>query len=326
MGGVTTLLALAQDVISVATLHVRLLSACFTWLHGRQLGLLSSLALLFRGRKRNVLRGRNDSAAFSGSQLLFGTLLFTVLAFLFPTTLVYHAFLSSLTVIIIGVAGALEAAVDALNTLPVYAAAAVATGQLFRGAQLTLLYTQERVCVRSLPVADLLIRGEGPLPSRAVDAAPVVADSAATAAAAPTSLFQGASSLLFPPPAPAVGIIEPLQGAGVHALRTGEWGLREGLTLTDAAPASLAALFVPGLDMGGGGVDSTGVGGRVDGSSQWTHSYFALRPLPVPGGVVVEWVGEAVAARLWRSPVWPLLREALCGSSSAGGAGSGSAS
>lgn len=45
---------------------------------------------LFRGKKNNVLRRRIDSCDYSLDQLLLGTMLFTLLAFLFPTTFVYY--------------------------------------------------------------------------------------------------------------------------------------------------------------------------------------------------------------------------------------------
>jgi hypothetical protein len=47
---------------------------------------------LFRGKKYNVLRRRVDTCVYDTNQLLLGTLLFTVVVFLFPTTLVYFVF------------------------------------------------------------------------------------------------------------------------------------------------------------------------------------------------------------------------------------------
>jgi phosphatidylinositol glycan class Q protein len=42
------------------------------------------------GKRYNVLRNRVDSWEYDLDQLLFGTILFTLLAFLFPTVLVYY--------------------------------------------------------------------------------------------------------------------------------------------------------------------------------------------------------------------------------------------
>ncbi len=51
---------------------------------------LASLWRLFRGKKWNVLRQRVDSASYDVDQLFIGTLLFTVLLFLLPTTALYY--------------------------------------------------------------------------------------------------------------------------------------------------------------------------------------------------------------------------------------------
>lgn len=45
----------------------------------------------YPGKRYNVLRNRIDSWEYDMDQLLFGTILFTLLAFLFPTVLVYYA-------------------------------------------------------------------------------------------------------------------------------------------------------------------------------------------------------------------------------------------
>jgi phosphatidylinositol glycan class Q protein len=43
------------------------------------------------GKRYNVLRDRVDSWDYDLDQLLFGTILFTLVAFLFPTVTVYYA-------------------------------------------------------------------------------------------------------------------------------------------------------------------------------------------------------------------------------------------
>ena len=53
---------------------------------------LCSLWRLFRGKKFNPLRNRVDSSPHENVEQLFvGTLAFTILLFLYPTTLVYYA-------------------------------------------------------------------------------------------------------------------------------------------------------------------------------------------------------------------------------------------
>ena len=56
------------------------------------LKVIASLWHLFRGRKRNILRNRVDTLDFSMERLLLGTILFTILVFLFPTFAVYYLF------------------------------------------------------------------------------------------------------------------------------------------------------------------------------------------------------------------------------------------
>lgn len=43
------------------------------------------------GKRKNVLRNRIDSWDYDLDQLLLGTILFTLITFLFPTVLVYYA-------------------------------------------------------------------------------------------------------------------------------------------------------------------------------------------------------------------------------------------
>lgn len=55
-----------------------------------QLNALISLFRLFLGKKKNPLRERVDSCQYKPDQLFVGTLLFTILLFLVPTTWVYY--------------------------------------------------------------------------------------------------------------------------------------------------------------------------------------------------------------------------------------------
>lgn len=49
------------------------------------------------GKRYNVLRNRIDSWDYDVDQLLFGTILFTLVAFLFPTVLVYYLVFASVS-------------------------------------------------------------------------------------------------------------------------------------------------------------------------------------------------------------------------------------
>jgi len=50
------------------------------------------------GKRRNVLRNRTDTWSYDMDQLLFGTILFTLLAFLFPTAFVYYSLFAGVRV------------------------------------------------------------------------------------------------------------------------------------------------------------------------------------------------------------------------------------
>ncbi len=62
----------------------------FSRLYNLQMKGLTSLWRLFRGKKWNPLWGRVDSFAFNVNQLIIGTLLFTILLFLLPTTILFY--------------------------------------------------------------------------------------------------------------------------------------------------------------------------------------------------------------------------------------------
>ncbi len=87
--GLTIFLTALHDFLKF--LHLSL--TCFFVFTSRTVGLqvsiLKSLARLFMGSKWNVLRKRVDSCDYDTNQLLVGTILFTVLLFLLPTTGVY---------------------------------------------------------------------------------------------------------------------------------------------------------------------------------------------------------------------------------------------
>lgn len=83
-------LSLISDLLAFTTLHIywfyMVAARIFHW----QLTILYSLFNLFRGKKRNTLRHRIDSCDYDLDQLLLGTILFTLLTFLFPTIVVYY--------------------------------------------------------------------------------------------------------------------------------------------------------------------------------------------------------------------------------------------
>ncbi|GAM20610.1 hypothetical protein SAMD00019534_037850, partial [Acytostelium subglobosum LB1] len=90
--GISVLVSVIIDLFSIFTLHISVFYSVSARFYLLQLVLLKSLWNLFRGVKYNPLRKRTDSCDFDQYQLLLGTLLFTLIFFLFPTTSIYYYF------------------------------------------------------------------------------------------------------------------------------------------------------------------------------------------------------------------------------------------
>ncbi|GLV34444.1 Phosphatidylinositol glycan anchor biosynthesis class Q [Carabus blaptoides fortunei] len=91
--------ALAADILTMASFHVYCIYVYAARLYGVQVHGLVSLWRLFIGRKHNPLRDRVDSCQYSHHQLFIGTLAFTILLFLLPTTMLYYAVFTTLRLI-----------------------------------------------------------------------------------------------------------------------------------------------------------------------------------------------------------------------------------
>ena len=88
--GMSLSISLLSDLLSLLTLHISSFHVASARLYNWQLSILISLFHLFRGKKRNILRNRIDSCDYDLDQLLLGTIMFTLLAFLFPTVMVFY--------------------------------------------------------------------------------------------------------------------------------------------------------------------------------------------------------------------------------------------
>ncbi|XP_015924144.1 phosphatidylinositol N-acetylglucosaminyltransferase subunit Q isoform X2 [Parasteatoda tepidariorum] len=121
--GLTFVLSLLSDVISLATIHIYCFYGYATRLYGYQISCLSALWRLFRGKKWNPLRQRVDSHSYDVYQLYLGTLLFTVLLFLLPTVFVYYLVFMCLRVIVLTVQGLFSKFIDILSIFPFYSVA-----------------------------------------------------------------------------------------------------------------------------------------------------------------------------------------------------------
>ncbi|KAF9977837.1 phosphatidylinositol N-acetylglucosaminyltransferase subunit gpi1 [Actinomortierella ambigua] len=119
--GATMSLSLISDLLAFTTLHVywfyMVAAKIFHW----QLTILYSLFNLFRGKKRNTLRHRIDSCDYDLDQLLLGTILFTLLTFLFPTIVVYYLTFTLSRVTVIFLQASMETVLACLNHFPLFA-------------------------------------------------------------------------------------------------------------------------------------------------------------------------------------------------------------
>ncbi|KAG1879448.1 N-acetylglucosaminyl transferase component-domain-containing protein [Suillus tomentosus] len=119
--GVTMALAMVCDIVCVFMAHVQLCYLVSVTVYGHLLRLTASLWNLFRGRRHNVLRNRTDPWDYDVDQLLLGTILFTLIAYLFPTVLVYYILFATMRVSIILVYASLETALAFMNYFPLFA-------------------------------------------------------------------------------------------------------------------------------------------------------------------------------------------------------------
>lgn len=116
--GITTQLSLAGDLFTCLTVHVHCFHSYARRLCHSQFAGLVSLWRLFLGKKYNPLRDRVDSANSTVDQLLVGTIVFTVLLFLFPTSLVFYCVFLALQTAAAAVVTGVRWTVAALQFVP----------------------------------------------------------------------------------------------------------------------------------------------------------------------------------------------------------------
>ncbi|KAI0827292.1 N-acetylglucosaminyl transferase component-domain-containing protein [Trametes gibbosa] len=119
--GMTMIISLLSDTLSMLTAH---LYACYfisATVFSHQLSLAGSLWNLFRGKRHNVLRNRIDSWDYDLDQLLLGTILFTLLAFLYPTVLTYYALFATVRLAIMMIHAIFDTVTALLNHFPLFA-------------------------------------------------------------------------------------------------------------------------------------------------------------------------------------------------------------
>ncbi|KAJ7431963.1 N-acetylglucosaminyl transferase component-domain-containing protein [Mycena galericulata] len=119
--GMTSAIALLSDLLALLTLHIYVGYVVTQALYALLLRIGGSLWNLFRGKRFNVLRNRTDAWAYDTDQLLFGTILFTLLAFLFPTVLAYYALFALMRMGTILLNEGLETQLAFMNHFPLFA-------------------------------------------------------------------------------------------------------------------------------------------------------------------------------------------------------------
>ena len=92
VGGISTFLAVAIDLVRLDILHISLLLVWFRNCYKVELYLLGAFFRVFRGKKWNILRQRTDTMEYDAMQLLVGTIGFSICIFLWTTILVYYTF------------------------------------------------------------------------------------------------------------------------------------------------------------------------------------------------------------------------------------------
>lgn len=90
--GGTCLLGLLLDITTVLLFPGLLFNSVFQIIYSYEIHYLAASWRLFRGKKRNILRERDDTMQYDSMQLLVGTILFAIELFLLTTIAMYHIF------------------------------------------------------------------------------------------------------------------------------------------------------------------------------------------------------------------------------------------
>lgn len=116
--GMTIPAALIKDILLLVTLHVSSLHWLLSGIYSTQIQALAALWRLFRGRKWNPLRQRLDSYDYTVKQHVVGSLLFTLLLLLLPTTSVFYIFFSILNSTISLICILIEIIISVIHATP----------------------------------------------------------------------------------------------------------------------------------------------------------------------------------------------------------------
>ncbi|KZP29999.1 Gpi1-domain-containing protein [Athelia psychrophila] len=119
--GMSMGISLFSDLLFLFTAHIHACYLISATVYHHQLQTLASLWNLFRGRRYNLLRNRVDTWDYDIDQLLFGTILFTLVSFLFPTVLAYYALFAMMRLGTVLLYASLETLLAFVNHFPLFA-------------------------------------------------------------------------------------------------------------------------------------------------------------------------------------------------------------
>jgi phosphatidylinositol glycan class Q protein len=88
--GFSVQLAAANDILFFCSFGLFCVYSVFALLYNLTLKMLSTLLKLFRGRKYNIIRKRDDDASFEISELYLGVVIVTLSIFLLPTVALFY--------------------------------------------------------------------------------------------------------------------------------------------------------------------------------------------------------------------------------------------
>lgn len=118
--GFTFQAAIISDMICLATFHSYCIYVYAARLFNIQISGLIALLRLFVGRKYNPLRGGIDSCEYSNQELFVGTVAFTILLLLLPTTVMYYIVFTMFRVLSLSVQYVLAKIIYTIQILPLY--------------------------------------------------------------------------------------------------------------------------------------------------------------------------------------------------------------
>ncbi|XP_023768757.1 N-acetylglucosaminyl-phosphatidylinositol biosynthetic protein gpi1 isoform X1 [Lactuca sativa] len=116
--GITTPAALTLDMITISTTHISTLHWLISLIYSRQIQATTALWRLFRGQKWNPLRERLDSYDYTVEQHIVGSLLFTPLLLLLPTTSAFYMSFTIMYTTIGFILMIIEVAISVIHATP----------------------------------------------------------------------------------------------------------------------------------------------------------------------------------------------------------------